>query len=815
MDAATLPHEHEIWKYTRLENDSDQIRILALLPGKGDETIQCNQIIVSLHDAREYEALSYTWGDPKTTHAILFEGKAFPVTANLHSALQHLRLKEKPRHVWIDALCIDQLNNKEKSAQVQLMGDIYRRASRVLAWLGKAEDDSDLAMDFFNQRDMMPNENAYSPGVSLPSPSIISAKDKPKPPFKPNRVVIDSNGYTTVGGDENDEDDEPGLHIHVSISDTDSGSSIEHGLDRFKFEQMNTAKQVFFQDNTVLLPLQERCQQCMSHDSPCWWDGTDQCVQCVANSSATAEPCSLLGMNGQYSKLLEAGLVEKPVPDFYNYLAGFAGLAVSSTAESSEQDQPPQMTEKLWVALFRLAQRPWWRRTWILQEICVNPSEPVIMCGNKTTTWKAIEDFTGRTMAEAILPTPIGARWMHFMNRTRTFVETRERMRETPTLGLPELLDISRDLKSSDPRDKVFALLNLADPSDRLRCKADYSLPVAEVFARTALHVIRTTRKLTILGSNTGMSETLPSWVPDWSLGNGHGSISVGNLYSASKNYAAQTLHPPSLTTLTIRGFPVSHVTHVSKPISTDGIWPSFSLPAFAATLDTLEELVVCATENGYQSRVKSDRQSERKWWRFFRLFPDPRVSDTFWRTLVCDSYQCRGGTEARSPAPAQWAEVFELLRNTGNQDSDPDSPYQYRREVGQKFTGMVPQVPHLETPLPLQVPDDFRPELPVTNRLAEFAKPFLMQMALSVQERQFFIIDSGHMGLTKAAVKEGDIVHILLGGDVPYILRKNAESDAMRLIGEAYVHEFMHGESVNTVSHEAVARNTTTFNIE
>jgi hypothetical protein len=40
-------------------------------------------------------------------------------------------------HLWVDAICIDQSNStQEKATQIPLMGEIYSRAGRVLAWLG-------------------------------------------------------------------------------------------------------------------------------------------------------------------------------------------------------------------------------------------------------------------------------------------------------------------------------------------------------------------------------------------------------------------------------------------------------------------------------------------------------------------------------------------------------------------------------------------------------------------------------------------------------------------------------------------------------
>lgn len=74
-------------------------------------------------------------------------GKPFPVTPNLANALRYLRQADKPSTLWVDALSINQIDDEEKSHQVQHMREIYEVASRVVIWLGKTSDDSDLAMD--------------------------------------------------------------------------------------------------------------------------------------------------------------------------------------------------------------------------------------------------------------------------------------------------------------------------------------------------------------------------------------------------------------------------------------------------------------------------------------------------------------------------------------------------------------------------------------------------------------------------------------------------------------------------------------------
>lgn len=45
--------------------------------------------------------------------------------------------------IWIDAVCIDQSNNEEKSWQVERMGSIYSRAFSTLIFLGQARSEAE------------------------------------------------------------------------------------------------------------------------------------------------------------------------------------------------------------------------------------------------------------------------------------------------------------------------------------------------------------------------------------------------------------------------------------------------------------------------------------------------------------------------------------------------------------------------------------------------------------------------------------------------------------------------------------------------
>jgi hypothetical protein len=68
-----------------------------------------------------------------------------PITSNLFCLLSRLRQKECDGWIWADAICINQDDGKERSAQVQLMTDIYEKASVVLVWLGEPDGYSEDA----------------------------------------------------------------------------------------------------------------------------------------------------------------------------------------------------------------------------------------------------------------------------------------------------------------------------------------------------------------------------------------------------------------------------------------------------------------------------------------------------------------------------------------------------------------------------------------------------------------------------------------------------------------------------------------------
>lgn len=95
----------------------------------------CN---LPLNSAGRFAALSYRW-EGSLSNTIDINGAELAVTENLFFALKALRSQSGglPTPIWVDSICINQMDLAERSQQVPLMGQIYSEASPVRVWLGE------------------------------------------------------------------------------------------------------------------------------------------------------------------------------------------------------------------------------------------------------------------------------------------------------------------------------------------------------------------------------------------------------------------------------------------------------------------------------------------------------------------------------------------------------------------------------------------------------------------------------------------------------------------------------------------------------
>lgn len=169
------PPKYKSKTYQPLPKKRGYIRILNVRGSSAENPLVECELIVKAFEPRDksdgldqpYEALSWCWGHTKAKSYINIrkDGKVYAkyVSPELVAALKALRYPKQDRYLWVDAVCIDQDNDQEKNHQVEMMSDIYGRATRVCIWLGEGDDSSRLALRF----SMLPLCLRFPPRISI------------------------------------------------------------------------------------------------------------------------------------------------------------------------------------------------------------------------------------------------------------------------------------------------------------------------------------------------------------------------------------------------------------------------------------------------------------------------------------------------------------------------------------------------------------------------------------------------------------------------------------------------------------------------
>ncbi|KAH8748692.1 heterokaryon incompatibility protein-domain-containing protein [Hyaloscypha sp. PMI_1271] len=147
------------YKFSELTRP-DSLRLIKLepAPNPAEGKLVCELIEHPLDTRQRYEALSWSWGKDDLLTQPLYINKPgrgnnkivtqFMITPHLGGSLRALRYTNQPRYIWIDAICIDQKNIKERNNQVPLMDQIYGNATKVCIWLGESDEKSVKALKF-------------------------------------------------------------------------------------------------------------------------------------------------------------------------------------------------------------------------------------------------------------------------------------------------------------------------------------------------------------------------------------------------------------------------------------------------------------------------------------------------------------------------------------------------------------------------------------------------------------------------------------------------------------------------------------------
>jgi hypothetical protein len=161
-----------------------------------------------------------------------------------------------------------------------------------------------------------------------------------------------------------------------------------------------------------------------------------------------------------------------------DFLADLSSAAATQP-RFPEQSVLPACTKKRRKAVQHLNEREYWKRVWIVQEV-VLACNIFIMCGNSGIYWEDFVLGVNRSIGEGIA--------VH-LHRQRSNRKNRNGVR------LYDILIACENSLCTDPRDKIFAFLGIADDCQGGKLEADYSKSTWDVYeqvVRFLLHASTT-----------------------------------------------------------------------------------------------------------------------------------------------------------------------------------------------------------------------------------------------------------------------------------------------------------------------------------
>ncbi|KAI9708915.1 MAG: hypothetical protein M1820_003609 [Bogoriella megaspora] len=451
-------------------------------------------------------------------------------------------------------------------------------------------------------------------------------------------------------------------------------------------------------------------------------------------------------------------------------------------------------------AIIKLLNRPWFRRIWVIQEIAF-AATATVYCGKVRFRWDDIAFATG-LIRDSLFnrPTPteligLSIEKENGLRASLMFFALVQRRCGQP-YGLNRLLSTFSTFQMTDPRDRVYAVLGLSadfcsGKSPLSVLQPDYSLSLQQVFTYTARAIIEHERNLDCLMSvtqigrqsqkGTGFSE-LPTWVPDW--------MSC-RVYQDFRN--PRLLEDSPILVRDNRGdhkFNCCLNLEQQRP-------PTFKFLADGRILGVLgihaDRIIAAAPlEIEFWTNPNNDRQSPSKWTRDYMLaflgvdstlHCVQSLRKTFWLTYIIEWTEKMEALERKltnSTAPISMTQVLSRLRN-GN-------AYQF---LDRKVPGVteIPPSNHAEEEALVDYLDSSLKQMMTSAPSIHVSFSYLPQLL------HMFRTSKGYFGLGPLQACEGDIIVVLLGGKMPFVLRKVL--DYYWLLGQCKVDGIMNGEII------------------
>lgn len=445
-----------------------------------------------------------------------------------------------------------------------------------------------------------------------------------------------------------------------------------------------------------------------------------------------------------------------------------------------------------WDPIVNLLRRPWFQRTWVFQE-AVLAKHGQVVCGDQSIPWTVFErsvkaipnlktslqDIPAFHPMDKSIVSGISLMASARSIRRTTFLQ-HVWLYGPPRPGSPpydqdslKLLDLimgSRSFSCTRPEDKIFGMLGVtSQDTESEYLKADSSLPPEDVFRKFVLWEILHNDSLRVLGSSSEKARSQPSWVPDFERLDPQSSLTGTKncvRFNASKGLPTQVWVSNKETVLHVKGRIIDTLHTIGRELTT--------IPdTFAGENALVYSNYKSLSHLGLNKHMIEEARdiwlaaTER-----LTHCPDPVIMAGVKKGTLAAT---------RADGKISWAPFLRTL--VCNRTADGEVPL--RDFILGNVASFVRQT--------LEV--DVVPEYLMQKDRSEAIYGLRAFLSLT-ESRRFAATDIGLAGYVPMRAKEGDLVCILYGSDVPFVVRKQA-GGRYALVGECYMHGIMSGEGL------------------
>lgn len=196
---------------------------------------------------------------------------------------------------------------------------------------------------------------------------------------------------------------------------------------------------------------------------------------------------------------------------------------VYAEAQELQRQGKPNFLDHDWSYIVRLAERPWFRRKWIVQEVCL-ADDVLVACGRITFPWTHLAEVAYNALASGILQLILGNTSLvqHLgplqepgdnldevdgavtSNTTGIVFQNIQIMRMISTFrhvgNLLDCIMATPLFECSEPRDHIYAMLSLPVHPTSHQLRPNYLLTTEQVFTAFAVATLVGEQNLKLLG---------------------------------------------------------------------------------------------------------------------------------------------------------------------------------------------------------------------------------------------------------------------------------------------------------------------------